>query len=260
MKAAHLSLLLLMQIASTVIAGTPAAQVVNEGGVRFLQAVEKKSKGNICLSPYSIQSALAMTFAGSDGSTRSQMAAALGFSQTPVDLAADFQKLEADLVASVQVSGTDSTLRVANRLFGAMGFSFRPGFLDLLEQAFSAPLEQLDFKKNPPLAAEMINRWVEKQTENRIQNLIPANALTKDTTLVLVNALYLKMPWAEEFPAGATKPLPFSVAGREKVNVATMSRTGSLGYRQSEGFTAVGIPFRGGQFQLLILLPDKSAA
>jgi len=257
MKFSRLTFLPLMVFAATAHAGMPAAQVVNEGGIRFLQSVEKQSSGNICLSPYSIQSALAMTFAGSDGSTRGQMAEALGFPKNPVDLAGDFQKLDADLAASVQVSGSDSTLRVANRLFGALGFSFRPGFLDLLKEAFSAPLEPLDFKKNPPLAAEAINHWVEKQTGERIKNLIPPNALTRDTTLVLVNALYFKMPWAEEFPGAATKPRPFLVGGREKVNVPTMSNTGSLRYLQSQGFTAVGIPFRKGQFQLLILLPDR---
>ncbi len=246
-----------MLLASHAVAATPAAKVVNEGGLKFLQAVGKDETGNVCLSPYSIQSALAMTYAGSDGSTRSQMAEALNFPQDPLELASDFQKLEADIITSTRVSGADSTLQVANRLFGAAGFSFRPGFLDLLREAFSAPLEELDFKKNPSGATDIINRWVEKRTEDRIKNLIPANALTKDTTLVLVNALYLKMPWADEFPEGATKPLPFLVNGHKKSDVPTMTRTGPLGYRQSEGFTAVGIPFRGGQFQLLILLPEK---
>jgi serine protease inhibitor len=257
MKTTLLSLLPFLMMASTTSAGVTAAQVINEGGLRIFRAIGQKNEGNICLSPYSIQAALAMTYAGAQGSTMSQMAEALGFPKNPADLADGFQKLDAALIASRERGGKDTSLHVANRLFGAAGFSFRPAFLELLKLQFSAPLEELDFQKNPSAAADLINGWVEKQTEKRIQNLIPADALDKTTTLVLVNALYLKIPWGEEFSAGGTKDLPFLVSGRDKANVPTMARTDSFGYSELPGFQAVGIPFRGGQFQFLILLPAK---
>lgn len=260
MKTSLLSILPLLLLACTVCAGGDTSQVINGGGLRLFEAVQSGSKGNICLSPYSIQSALAMTYAGAGGSTREQMAAALGFPKDPISLAKGFQKLNAELLESAAGGGEDTALHVANRLFGASGFAFRPAFLDLLKRDFLAPLEELDFKKNPAAAAKAINAWVEEQTAKRIQNLIPADALTRDTTLVLVNALYLKMPWADEFPEGATKGLPFHVGGTAEVDVPTMSRTGSLGYQDLGEFLAVGIPFRGGQFQFLILLPKKENA
>jgi len=260
MKTTLLSLLPFLMIASTSSAGVTAAQSINEGGLRIFCAVGQKNDGNICLSPYSIQAAMAMTYAGAQGSTMSQMAEALGFPQSPAELADGFQKLDAALAASAERGGKDTALHVANRLFGATGFSFRPAFLDLLKLQFSAPLEELDFQKNPSAAADLINAWVEQQTEKRIQNLIPQNALDKTTTLVLVNALYLKIPWAEEFFAGATKDLPFLVSGRDKADVPTMARTGSFGYSGLPGFQAVAVPFRGGQFQFLILLPEKPGA
>ena len=260
MKTTLLSLLPFLMIASTSSAGVTAAQVINEGGLRIFRAIGQKNEGNICLSPYSIQAALAMTYAGAHGSTMSQMAEALDFPKNPAELADGFQKLDAALAASRERGGKDATLHVANRLFGATGFSFRPAFLELLKLQFSAPLEGLDFQKNPSAAADLINAWVEQQTEKRIQNLIPQNALDKTTTLVLVNALYLKIPWAEEFAAGATKDLPFLVSGRDKADVPTMARTDSFGYSELPGFKAVGVPFRGGQFQFLILLPEKPGA
>ena len=70
----------------------------------------------------------------------------------------------------------------------------------------------------------------------------------------------MKIPWAEEFSAGATKDLPFLVSGRDKADVPTMARTDAFGYAEFPGFKAVGVPFRGGQFQFLILLPDKPGA
>jgi serpin B len=259
MKATLASLLPLLMMTCPASAGTTAAQAVNEGGLRIFRAAEQKD-ANLCLSPYSIQAALAMTYAGARGSTMSQMAAALDFPENPAALADAFEKLDAALDASRERCGQDTSFHIANRLFGAAGFAFRPAFLEMLKRQFSAPLEEMDFQKNPSAAADLINQWVEQKTEKRIQNLIPQNALDKTTTLVLVNALYLKIPWADEFAAGATKELPFLVCGRDPAAVPTMSRTGSFGYAEMPGFQAVGVPFRGGQFQFLILLPDKSGS
>ena len=259
MKATLLQLLPLLMITFSASAGTTAAHAVNEGGLRIFRAVEKKD-ANLCLSPYSIQAALAMTYAGARGTTMNQMAAALDFPENPAELADGFQKLDAALAASRERCGKDTSFHIANRLFGASGFSFRPAFLEILKRQFLAPLEEMDFQGDPARAAGLINQWVEGQTEKRIRNLIPANALDRTTTLVLANALYLKIPWAEEFPAGATKELPFLVCGRDTATVPTMSRTDSFGYAELPGFQAVGVPFRGGQFQFLILLPDKGGS
>jgi serpin B len=235
----------------------PAAVATNAGGVKIFQAAERENPGNLCISPFSIQSALAMTYAGADGTTRSQMAAALEFSGDPAKLAASFETLNASLRQAAKGSGKNTTLHVANRLFGAKEFAFRKAFLETCRDRFGAPLEELNFRASPSAATDHINAWVEKQTATRIRNIIPPNALTKNTTLVLANALYLNIPWAEEF---STSPdLPFLVNGKEKLGVPAISRTDSFGYRKAGGFTAVGIPFRGGQFQFLILLPDKQA-
>ena len=232
----------------------PAAAATNAGGVKIFQATERKTGDNLCISPFSIQSALAMTYAGAADTTLSQMAAALEFPGEPAVLAAGFEALGARLRQSAERGGTDTALHIANRLFGAKEFAFRPAFLETCRTRFGAPLEEMNFRADPAAATKTINAWVEKQTESRIRNLIPEGALTKDTTLVLTNALYLKLPWAEEF--FKSPDLPFLVNGKDRKNVPAISRTDSFGYRKADGFTAVGVPFRGGQFQFLILLPD----
>ena len=105
---------------------------------------------------------------------------------------------------------------MANRLFGQQGYDFRPAYLTLLRETFGAPLETLDFVKNPAAAAQHINAWVKKQTRERIRNLIPADALNKETRLVLANAIYLKAPWAKEFNENATQAGPIPPGWRRK--------------------------------------------
>ncbi len=254
MRSPVLTLLLTAGFVFSAAAADPAVDATNTGGVKMFGAAAARAKGNLCISPFSIQSALAMTYGGAEGATRSEMASVLGFPADPSVLASSFESLNASLRKSAERG--DTALNVANRLFGAEGFAFRPAFLALCKDRFGAPLEKMDFRANPAAAARHINEWVEKQTEDRIRNLIPENAVTKDTTLVLANALYLKAPWAEEF--SKVSDLLFHVNGGSGDNVPAIARTDSFGYRKAGGFTFVGVPFRGGEFQFLILLPDGS--
>jgi len=254
MRSPVLPLLLTAGFAFSAAAADPAVDATNTGGVKMFGAAAARAKGNLCISPFSIQSALAMTYGGAEGTTRSEMAAVLGFPADASALASSFESLNASLRKSAERG--DTALNVANRLFGAEGFAFRPTFLALCKDRFGAPLEKMDFRANPAAAARHINEWVEKQTEDRIRNLIPENAITKDTTLVLANALYLKAPWAEEF--SKVSDFSFHVNGGRGGNVPAITRTDSFGYRKAGGFTSVGVPFRGGEFQFLILLPDGS--
>jgi serpin B len=247
-----------------------AASAINDFGIDLL-AHAAKPQENTALSPYSIQIALAMTFAGAEGGTREQMAKVLHYPANDPNVSRSFAALQnaltevanrtAKLAAESKKAGGPSepiTLTVANRLFGQQGYDFRPAYLTLLKETFGAPLEALDFAKNPADAAKHINGWVEKQTRERIRNLIPANALNKDTRLVLANAVFLKAPWAQEFNEKATQPRPFHLAGGQSVDVPTMTRKDSYGYSKHEGFVAVGLPYSDGDLQLLVLLPDTA--
>ena len=225
---------------------------------------------NLCLSPYSIQAALAMTFGGADGATRTEMARVLHF-PNGVEPHESFATLQRSLeemaartvqrvAASKKYGGPSEpiTLAIANRLFPQKGYNLRDSFLDLVKKEYGAPLEPLDFKKDAAAATKQINDWVAEQTHKRIRDLIPAGALNAATRLVLANAIYLKAPWADEFSEHATKPEPFHVHGDTPEDVPTMQKTDHhFGYAKHDDFTAVSIPYIGGELQFLVLLPDK---
>ena len=248
-----------------------AASAINDFGIDLLVHAAKPQE-NTALSPYSIQIALAMTYAGAEGGTREQMARVLHYPANEADVLRSFAALTKELAeltsrtgklaAESKKTGGPSepiALTVANRLFGQQGYDFRPAYLTLLRETFGAPLEILDFVKNPAAAAQHINAWIKKQTRERIRNLIPADALNKETRLVLANAIYLKAPWAKEFNENSTQPRPFNLAGGESPDVPTMTRQDSFGYAKLEGFIAVAVPYSGGDLQLLVLLPDTAA-
>ena len=245
-----------------------AAQAINALAIDLL-AKGTEANTNALLSPYSIQTALAMTFAGAAADTRTQMAKALHYPDDETALHPSFAALHQALAELTQATaeraknaaqmggpGEPVILTAANRLFGQQGYEFRNPFLALVKDRYGAPLQEMDFIANADQERRKINGWVEEQTHQRIRDLIPENGLTGDTRLVLVNAIYLKAPWAEEFPAGATKPLPFQVKGSEAHNVPTMFRLGSMGYGKRDGYQVITVPYFGNALQLLVLLPD----
>lgn len=222
------------------------------------------------LSPYSIQSALAMTYAGADGQTRAEMAEVLRYPDNEADLHAAFAALRQTLTemadATVRRAATARErgetldpirLTIANQLFGQSGYEFRAPFLDLVASSYQAPLQSMDFIHAANEATKAINSWVEQETSKRIVDLIPPDALDEDTRLVLVNAIHLKAPWAQPFSESATRPQPFHIAGGRAQDVSMMQQQGRFGFRRHDGFSAITIPYLGGELQFLILLPDK---
>ena len=249
----------------------PAAKATNELAIDLHRQLAT-GDDNLCVSPYSIETALAMTFAGADGETRSEMARVLHLSNDP-NVFASFSSLQhslqeisaktAELAKQSKRFGGQSEpimLNIANRLFAQKGYNFRENFLSLVKQNFGGAFEPIDFTANPAAATQHINKWVAEQTRDRIRDLIPGGALDETTRLVLANALYLKAPWADPFTQNATQPKPFHVRGRNAVDVPTMRKTDKhFGYAKRDGFTAVALPYIGDELQFLVLIPDDVA-
>jgi serpin B len=209
-----------------------------------------------------------MTYAGADGETRREMAAVLHYPGDEAEPAKSLRELQSRLDDIAAYSAQNSAARhgavdpityvVANRLFGQTGYGFRDSFTGFIKDAYAAPLQLMDFRRNAEGARVDINGWVEKQTQKRIRDLIPSGGLSDATRLVLVNAIYLKAPWLQPFSELETKPRPFRVNGTTAVDVPTMSQQGDFGYAKRDGYTVVTIPYTGEQLQFLILLPDSA--
>ncbi len=260
--------LLSLAIAAQAASPDTAATAINELGIDLHRLLPPT--GNVCISPYSIQSSMAMVFAGAEGATREEMAKVLHY---PADaneihdsLAALRTGLEAAVAESAKVSANSKewggpsepiVLNVANRLFGQSGYDFRVKFTSFVKAKYGAPFAMLDYRGNAAGATREINDWVAGETQKRIRDLIPARALTADTRLVLANAIYLKAPWAHEFYRGATKPAPFHTAGGLPGNVPTMLNKSHYRYVKDSGYVAVGIPFSGRGLQLVVIVPES---
>ena len=155
-----------------------------------------KKQDNIFFSPFSISSALAMTFAGSDGNTEVEMANALEFSANTELFHKDFSRVT-NKINEIGKKGKVK-LNIANSLWLQDGYTFKDKFINIGKKYYSAEIENLNFAESER-SKQIINKWVEGKTNNKIKNLIPKGILDALTRLVLTNAVYFKGEWKEQF-------------------------------------------------------------
>lgn len=242
----------------------PAVSAVNALGLELLRA-QGAGQGNKLLSPYSIQSVLAMAYAGADGRTRAEMTKALHFPAEEKELHRAFLDLRRQLANEgerVPVYALESPrpfqMAVANQLFVQTGYNFKPSFVSLLATNYGASFAPMDFLHNAGRAGREINNWVSEQTHNRIKNVIGDGALSAETRLVLVNAIYFKARWQEEFTKQKTTREPFHIRGGETKPVPTMVQEERYGYMKYPGYQVATIPYNFCGIQFVVVLPDKT--
>lgn len=215
------------------------------------------SPGNVIFSPATAHAALSMVATGAVGDTRSQLSRALHVDgEHEPELLGD---VGATLRSWGDGSHTAHTLRVANRVFGERAATFEPAFLSRMRDAFGAPLEPLDFAEPEPARAA-INRWVSERTGEHIPELLGPPDVTRDTRMVLVNAVYFAAPWAVPFAPDMTQPADFHLAGGGTRSVPMMWRLEQLQVAQVGADTLVELPFAGGDLVMRLVLPREGVA
>ncbi len=219
-----------------------------------------EKEGNLFYSPYSISLALAMTHAGARGETEQQMADTLHFTLPQGSLHPVFNGLDIELNKRGEgASGKDGEgfrLNIVNAIWGQQGYSFLPGFLDVLAENYGAGLRQLDFVKEPEESRLAINNWVSDQTEKRIENLIPQGVINDLTRLVLTNAIYFNAAWLYPFDKNSTEDGPFHLLDGNAVTAPMMRQTETFGYTEGDGYQVVELPYDGNELSMVILLPQ----
>ncbi|HEV2328036.1 MAG TPA: serpin family protein [Verrucomicrobiae bacterium] len=210
--------------------------------------------GNLFFSPYSISTALAMTYAGARGETADQMAGTLHFDLPSDKLHRVFSALQKDLDA-IQEKG-QVQLAVANSLWPQVGFDLRPDYLTLCGQYYGAAVNPMDFAHHTEAARKEINGWVSVRTARKIPELIKPKMLDESNRLVLVDAIYFKGNWRSKFPIGLTEDQPFHVSSERAVTVPLMQQTAEFGYAKFPGWQALEMPYAGGEVSMVVLLPQ----
>lgn len=201
---------------------------------------------NAVFSPGSLWLALAMTTSGANGPTRTELARLLRLPDDPTALDAAVQE---QLLA-----WETSTLNVVNRLFLEQHFTFDDAWLATTETRWRAPAERVPFAEDTEGARQHINAWVERQTAERIRQLLPSGSVDANTRLVLVNAVHFLARWTHPFEKSLTRPAPFFDGATERP-VPMMRTLKTFEYAAVEGAQVVQLTYEESEVTMLVVLP-----
>ena len=239
---------------SSVDAVTAAEQRLS---IAFLQKVADGS--NVAVSPASLYLALGMLQNGARGETESEIAHALQASGiSTADQNAGLAGLMADLDAAAAKDGI--TLDSANSLWQQRGFDVRPAFLRALAAYYRAGIWQVDYRHDMSGALDAINKWTSDNTHGKITKLFDPGSLDPLTTvLVLANAIYFHADWQTPFDKAETEDATFTTADGKRVTTKFMSGGPGLLAAATGDYQAVQLPYRGGRFAALAVMPTKQS-
>ena len=215
---------------------------------------------NLICSPLSVQVALAMVRNGAAGTTATEMDRALRYPPLD-DLNAGLNTLDqllAARTATIEHGARTGKVRLdlVNQVFGETTLTWAKELLDALARFYGTGIATADFLEHGDAERRTINAWVADQTQDTITDLLAPGIVNQLTRLVLVNAIYLKAPWLEEFPAAQDGDFR---TDDTTVTAKMMSRTFATRGGRGRGWTAAQIPYLGGELAMTVILADEGA-
>ena len=217
-------------------------------------------KKNAMISTYSIQTALAMVWAGADGETASEMKSVLHFNDHAHEALNKIDKtimgLNKPALDSEYEKADAIEVSTANDLYLSPGHKWAAAWLDELAANYGAGVTEMNFAADPEKARQYINDAVSNVTHERIKDLIPAGAILENTQSVITNAIYFKAPWNNEVTKSEEK-LNFNKADGSKVQVDMLVNAGHLEYVQGDNYQAVVESLRDSAFKVMFILPEE---
>lgn len=220
----------------------------------FQKISEGQASANVFYSPLSISAALSMLSLGAGGNTASQMSRTLHFPEAEGEIHAGFSKL----LSEINRAGAPYALSLASRLYGDQSYTFIEKFLSDTKTLYKAELETVDFSSNADAARVNINTWVEKQTQEKIKDLLAEGDVDSLTRLVLVNAIYFKGSWERKFREEHTQEKQFKINKKESKPVQMMFQKAKfpLAFIPDVNCQILELPYAGKDLSMLIMLPN----
>jgi len=229
---------------------------LNDFSFEFYKEIIESEEGNVFFSPYSIFVALSMAYEGAGGNTSDQMQSILNVLQNDSTTLGSFGRLY-NLLNQNQ---DGYTINTANAFWAHQDYKFLDEYLGLLQNFYMAEANELDFAKNVE-AADIINSWIEDQTNDKIKDMIDPSILSDYTKLVLTNAIYFKGLWSNPFNPDNTYVADFNLATDETVDVNMMksdSENSDYNYTETDDLKILELPYSGNELSMILILPKEN--
>ena len=205
---------------------------------------------NYMVSPFSLKMAMSLAANGADGTTKDEILTAFG-----IDNLDSYNTAAKELIERYE--GTSSVkLNVANSIWlnkdvAGKDIKFTDEYKKLVSEYYKGTASEEDAKN----IAMKINSWVENKTNNKIKNLLPEG--DAKFLSVLVNTIYFKGEWAEQFEEYATKEEDFTDRNGKVEKTDFMHKTERYRFYEDENMKMVRVPYKGGKTAMYLVLPTN---
>lgn len=199
---------------------------------------ELDAEGNWSVSPYSIRLCLAMLANGAKGETQQELLNALSiddldaFNQSVKELLETY-----DSYARIMSLETANSLWLNQSRFDSAG-AFLPDFVQQMDEYFRAEVKEVTDADS----VERVNAWVDEKTNGKIPTILTED--NREFVTALVNAVYFKAAWENEFYEGDTDKAEFKNEDGTTGTVDMMHQTDGFGYYATPGIEALKMDYR----------------
>ncbi|XP_065685934.1 ovalbumin-like [Patagioenas fasciata] len=222
---------------------------------------------NIFFAPLSILSALSMLYLGVRGNTKAQIDKVVHFDkitgsgetvESQCSTSVNVHTSLKDVFIQITKPSDNYSLSFASRLYAEKTFQILPEYMQCVRELYKEGVETVSFQTAADQARELINSWVERQTNGMIRNTLPPGSVDPQTEIVLVNAIYFKGVWEKAFQVEDTQTMPFRVTEQESEPVQMMYQIGSFKVAElsSERMKILELPYASGMLSMWVILPD----
>lgn len=213
-------------------------------------ALHTASTQNFMISPLSATLALAMTYNGAAGTTKTAFENTFHFNGLKTG---DINRSLYKLCSELTKADPKVTFNLANSIWYRNHLNVEKPFQKANEKYYDAEIRTLDF--NSPNSVQIINSWVNRKTNGKIPTII--KKISPQDVMILINATYFKGSWASKFNPDKTGNAPFFLTNGKIKKVPTMTQKTKMGYLSNDLFTAVELPYGNGSFSMVLILPNK---
>ena len=229
---------------------------VNTFSFDIFKKIYEENEDNLFISAYSIFTALAMTYEGAKSETAEEMENVLSVEQDNES----FHNYMKNLYEVLNTKNSEYNISTANALWVQENFQLLEAYLALIKDYYGGDATEVDYS-NPDETSEIINQWVEDQTNGLIEDLITADAISPLTALILTNAIYFKGIWKTQFDPVNTTDRSFEATSGSTIEVPTMNLvdTGDIfAYTETDEVQILEMPYTGDDISMIIILPKNN--
>lgn len=224
----------------------------NQLGLELLSKVKENNEGNVFISPISLFMALSMIYNGSDGITKEELAKVLHIEGMDVN---EVNQANASMMSILHNDSDQVRLNIANSIWLNENYHFNNDFSKTTQRYFHAEIQEINVMD--PHSLEIINNWVEKETNKKIKKLI--DSIDPNVTSLLINAVYFKGAWTNEFDKKLTKERTFYFMDGSSIEVPLMSLKASFPYFENDNFQAITLSYgESEEMSMKVFLPRKN--